>query len=87
VVRCASTHQRSADFPDLNPRNCCDRCCLFASTSGRTFYGEQILPTGSPLPFFAYPFLVMTFVGWIVALLKADGSNAERSIGASIGVR
>ena len=45
---------------------------LFAITSARIFWGEQVLPTSSPLPFFAYPFLVLTFIGWIWTLLKAD---------------
>ena len=45
---------------------------LFAITSARIFWGEQVLPTASPLPFFAYPFLVLTFAGWIWALLKTD---------------
>jgi hypothetical protein len=45
---------------------------LFAITAARSFWGEQVLPTSSPLPFFAYPFLVLTFVGWIWTLLKAD---------------
>ena len=45
---------------------------LFAITSARIFWGEQILPTASPLPFFAYPFLVLTFAGWIWTLLKTD---------------
>jgi len=44
---------------------------LFAITAARIFRGEQVLPTSSPLPFFAYPFLVLTFVGWIWTLLKA----------------
>jgi hypothetical protein len=43
---------------------------LFAITSARIFWGQQVLPTTSPLPFFAYPFLVLTFVGWIWTLLK-----------------
>jgi hypothetical protein len=43
---------------------------LFASTAARIFWGEQVLPTASPLPFFAYPFLVLTFAGWIWTLLK-----------------
>ena len=43
---------------------------LFAVVAGRIFWGEQLLPTAIPLPFFAYPFLVLTFVGWIVTLLK-----------------
>lgn len=45
---------------------------LFAITSARIFWGSQVLPTTSPLPFFAYPFLVFTFVGWIWFLLKED---------------
>lgn len=44
---------------------------LFATTSARIFWGEQVLPTFSPLPFFAYPFLVLTFIGWIWTLLKS----------------
>ncbi len=43
---------------------------LFAITAARIFWGEQLLPTASPLPFFAYPFLVITFVGWISVLLR-----------------
>jgi hypothetical protein len=45
---------------------------LFAITAARIFWGEQVLPTASPLPFFAYPFLVLTFAGWIWTLLKRD---------------
>jgi hypothetical protein len=48
---------------------------LFAITAARIFWGEQVLPTTSPLPFFAYPFLVLTFAGWIWTLLKSDGEN------------
>lgn len=43
---------------------------LFAITAARIFWGEKVLPTSTPLPFFAYPFLVLTFVGWIWKLLK-----------------
>jgi hypothetical protein len=43
---------------------------LFIITSARIFLGEQLLPTTSPLPFFAYPFLVLTFIGWIWSLLR-----------------
>lgn len=43
---------------------------LFAITAARIFWGEQVLPTASPLPFFAYPFLVLTFGGWIWTLRK-----------------
>jgi hypothetical protein len=43
---------------------------LFATVSARIFWGEPVLPTSSPLPYFAYPFLVLTFAGWIWTLLK-----------------
>ena len=46
---------------------------LFAVTAARIFWGEQLLPISSPLPFFAYPFLVVTFIGWIWTLLREDG--------------
>jgi hypothetical protein len=29
---------------------------LFAITAARILWGEQVLPTASPLPFYAYPF-------------------------------
>ena len=45
---------------------------LFVITSARIFWGVQLLPTSSPLPFFAYPFLVLTFIGWIWALLREN---------------
>ncbi len=43
---------------------------LFAVTSLRIFWGEQLLPISKPLPYMAYPFLVLTFIGWIWTLLK-----------------
>ena len=50
---------------------------LFAITAARIFWGEQVLPTASPLPFFAYPFLVLTFAGWIWTLLKTGISPEQ----------
>ena len=44
--------------------------CLFAITAGRIYAGEVLLPTSAPLPFFAYPFLVATLVGWAWMLLR-----------------
>jgi hypothetical protein len=38
--------------------------------AGRIFAGEMLLPTTAPLPFFGYPLLILTFIGWIAALLK-----------------
>jgi hypothetical protein len=49
---------------------------LFAVTSAKILWGEQVLPTASPLPFFAYPFLVLTFAGWIWKLLKTRDSES-----------
>jgi hypothetical protein len=43
---------------------------LFAITSLRIFWGEPLLPISKPLPYTAYPFLVLTFIGWIWTLLK-----------------
>lgn len=45
---------------------------LFAIVSLRDFLGQMITPMNRPLPSFAYPFLVLTFVGWGVwAMRKA----------------
>jgi hypothetical protein len=49
---------------------------LFGVTSARIFVGEPIIPTTSPLPFFAYPFLVATFCGWIWTVLRDDRLGA-----------
>ena len=43
---------------------------LFAITAGRIYAGDVLLPTSSPLPFFAYPFLVATLLGWARMLLR-----------------
>ena len=45
---------------------------LFAIVAGRIFWGEPVTPIASPLPFFAYPFLVLTFAGWFWTLMKTD---------------
>lgn len=43
---------------------------LFAATAVQIFMGTQLLPTSTPLPFYAYPFFVATLFGWIWALLR-----------------
>lgn len=48
---------------------------LFGVISLRIFWGTAITPISRPLPFYAYPFLVLTFVGWIVAILKRDAAG------------
>jgi hypothetical protein len=35
------------------------------------------MPTSSPLPFFAYPFVVLSFVGWIVTVVKRRSRGRE----------
>jgi hypothetical protein len=47
---------------------------LFIVTSARIFWGETLLPTATPLPGFAYPLLVLTFIGWIWTLWR-EGSR------------
>jgi hypothetical protein len=50
---------------------------LFAATACRIFAGTPIMALSQPLPFFAYPVLVATFVGWIVTILR-DGAPEAR---------
>jgi hypothetical protein len=52
---------------------------LFGVTAGQIFAGMQVMPTTAPLPFYAYPVLVATLVGWIWTLVKADA--LPRSVG------
>lgn len=49
---------------------------LFGVVSLTIFSGDPLTPIARPLPFFAYPFLVLTFIGWIVAIAKSkDGED------------
>jgi hypothetical protein len=52
-------------------------CCFhtFFVTATEIFWGKPLTPLSSPLPFFGYPFLVITFVGWIWTLLRETGSR------------
>jgi hypothetical protein len=43
---------------------------LFGIVSLTIFSGKPLTPIARPLPTFAYPFLVVTFAGWIWAILK-----------------
>lgn len=43
---------------------------LFAIASAAIFWGVALTPLTKPLPFFGYPFLVLTFIGWIVSILS-----------------
>jgi hypothetical protein len=46
---------------------------LFAIVALRDFAGQMITPLNRPLPFFAYPFLVLSFVGWGVWVMRRSG--------------
>lgn len=50
---------------------------LFAIVAFRIFLGARVLATTSPLPFFAYPFLVATMVGWIWGLRRGIPADAR----------
>ena len=52
---------------------------LFAIVAFRIASGEQLMPTSSPLPFFAYPFVVLGFVGWIVTIMKSRSASRLRA--------
>lgn len=61
---------------------------MFAVTAGRVLWGAPLLPTSAPLPALGYPFLVLTFAGWIWTLLKpgqSAGSRAATTPQASLG--
>ncbi|TIX21354.1 hypothetical protein [Mesorhizobium sp.] len=45
---------------------------LFVVSACMMLWGTPLLPTSSPLPAAGYPFLVLTFVGWIWTLLRAE---------------
>ncbi|AZO69399.1 MAG: hypothetical protein EOS85_14015 [Mesorhizobium sp.] len=44
---------------------------LFVVTVAMVLWGAPLLPTSAPLPAAGYPFLVLTFIGWIWTLLKS----------------
>jgi len=47
---------------------------LFAVTSLQVFAGQPLTALSKPLPFFAYPFLVLTLFGWAWACLREPSS-------------
>jgi hypothetical protein len=48
---------------------------LFTVVALRIFAGATLTPLSEPLPFFAYPFLAMTLVGWAWELVKSPRSE------------
>ncbi|WP_292456315.1 hypothetical protein [Mesorhizobium sp.] len=45
---------------------------LFTVSVLMILWGAPLLPTSSPLPALGYPFLVLTFIGWIRTPMKAE---------------
>src|SRR5437762_2454660 len=45
---------------------------LFAVTAVRIFGGGGLTPLSEPLPFYAYPFLVITLLGWAWAHVRSQ---------------
>lgn len=50
----------------------CVGAVLFGLVSLRIFAGQLITPIDKPLPYFAYPFLVLTFAGWGWATVRSE---------------
>jgi len=51
---------------------------LLAATAARIFGGVALMPLSKPLPFYAYPFLAITLVGWAwvhVSQVRSRGST------------
>ena len=45
---------------------------LFAVVSIRIFIGDSLSPLTKPLPFYVYPFFVLTIFGWAWTLLRTN---------------
>ncbi|RAZ90301.1 hypothetical protein DPM33_14990 [Mesorhizobium hawassense] len=45
---------------------------LFTVSAAMILWGAPLLPTSAPLPALGYPFLVLTFIGWIWTLMKPE---------------
>jgi hypothetical protein len=50
---------------------------MFAATALKTYGGLALTPLSKPLPFYAYPFLVLTLFGWAWAHYRSDSNNTE----------
>jgi hypothetical protein len=49
---------------------------MFAATALQTYGGLALTPLSKPLPFFAYPFLVLTLFGWAWHHYRSDSHDA-----------
>src|SRR6266550_5474026 len=79
VVCGASAHRCSEGICRLGASGRRDRFNSFCDYGGKNLLGRAGTANSSPLPFFAYPFLVLAFVGWIWTLLKTAEKNHLRA--------
>lgn len=49
---------------------------MFAATALQIYGGLVLTPLSNPLPFFAYPFLVLTLFGWAWNHCRSDSNDA-----------
>ena len=49
---------------------------MFAATALQTYGGVALTPLSRPLPFFAYPFLVLTLFGWAWVHYRSSSNDA-----------
>jgi hypothetical protein len=49
---------------------------MFAVTALQIYGGIGLTPLSKPLPFFAYPFLVLTLFGWAWVHYRSRSENA-----------
>jgi hypothetical protein len=50
---------------------------LFAAVALQIFWGATLTPLSRPLPFAAYPFLVLNFIGWGICIARQPHSATE----------
>ena len=52
---------------------------LLGATALQVFAGRNLTPLAEPLPFFAYPLLVLTLIGWAWWCRQAPSGSGSRS--------
>jgi hypothetical protein len=51
---------------------------MFAVTALQIYGGAELTPLSKPLPYFVYPFLVLTLFGWAWNLYRSDSNAQEK---------
>jgi hypothetical protein len=66
-------------FPTLVRASGLIAAALFAATSLQIFVGRPLTPLSEPIPYVAYPFLVLTMFGWAWACLRQPRRDSSHS--------